>query len=309
MNTGVHLQFLTLNGSYSVEPRWGLQWKAAPKHQLSIGYGLHSQMSPMPLYFNVVQDSIGNKETPNTDLGFTRSHHAVLSYDWSLPNNMRFKAEVYYQYIFNALIDQDSSSWSGLNFAGFDTSTPDRMTNGGTGTNYGLEMTFEKFLTKGYYWLVTASLYESNYTASDGITRNTLFNGNYVLNTLGEYELQLFKNKNGKTSNFLLLDVKFTLAGGSRFTPIDQAASALAGEAIYIDEQAYSQQFEPYYRLDVRFAYKRIGKKITQEFVFDMQNVTNRQNPLFNQYNVQTNQLENVNQLGLFPMGLYRINF
>ncbi len=309
MNTGVHLQFLTLNSSYSIEPRWGLQWKVAEKHQLSLGYGLHSQMAPMATFFLVDEDTAGNEVQPNLDIDFTRSHHVVLGYDWSLPFNMRFKTEVYYQHLYNVLIDTASSSWSGLNYGGFNTSGPDKIVNGGTGTNYGAEITFEKFLSKGYYWLLTGSLYQSKYTASDGIERNTAFNGNYVVNVLGGYEWKMFKNRNHKTSNYLLFDIKFTIAGGSRYTPIDQPASALAGEAVYMEDQAYSKQFKPYYRLDVRIAWKRIGKRITQEFAFDLQNVTNKQNALYNRYNVQTNSLDPVYQLGLFPMGLYRINF
>jgi hypothetical protein len=309
MNTGLHGQYLTINNSYAVEPRWGLAWKVAEKHSLSMGYGLHSQMAPMAVYFNVDEDALGNKTTPNKNVDFVRSQHFVLGYDWSLLNNMRFKAETYYQHIYNAIVDADSSSYSALNFGGFNTDEPEKMTNKGTGNNYGLELTFEKFLTKGYYWLLTGSLYDSKYRASDGITRNTAFNGNYVLNALGGYELQLFKNREHKTSNYLLFDVKFTLAGGSRYTPIDEDASALAGEAVYRNDLAFSEQFKPYYRLDIRVGYKRIGRKVTQELAFDIQNVTNKKNPLNKAYDAKQNTLVNVNQLGLFPMLLYRINF
>ncbi|MGB0369276.1 MAG: TonB-dependent receptor, partial [Flavobacteriales bacterium] len=161
MNTGLHGQVLTLNGSYAVEPRWGLQWKVNPRHRLSVAYGLHSQMVALDKYFLVMEDSLGNTETPNKNLDFVRSHHVVLGYDWSLPFDMRIKVEAYYQYIYNAGIDRDSSSFSTLNIGSFSQEGPDNIINGGTGTNYGLELTFEKFLSKGYYWLLTASLYDS----------------------------------------------------------------------------------------------------------------------------------------------------
>jgi hypothetical protein len=309
MNTGLHGQVLTLNGTWSVEPRWGLSWKAAPKHTLSLAYGLHNQMAPIAIYFQVDEDSLGNKTMPNRNLDFTRSHHVVLGYDWSLPNSMRFRTELYYQYIFNAPIDMASSSYSTLNYGGFIAEGPQGLENGGTGMNYGAELTFEKFLTKGYYWLLSASLYESKYTASDGMERNTAFNGNYVVNALGGYELKIGKQQDWKTSNYLLFDLRFTIAGGSRYTPIDTDASALAGEAVYVNELAYSEQFEPYYRLDLRIGVKRIGKRITQEYVFDIQNVTNRQNPLYNIYDANENALVSINQMGLLPMYRYRIHF
>ncbi|MCB0756696.1 MAG: TonB-dependent receptor, partial [Flavobacteriales bacterium] len=93
MNTGLHAQVLTLNGSYTIEPRWGLRWAVNPRHKLSLAYGLHSQMVALDKYFLVMEDSIGNREMPNKNLDFVKSHHVVLGYDWSLPFDMRLKLE------------------------------------------------------------------------------------------------------------------------------------------------------------------------------------------------------------------------
>lgn len=333
MNTGLHAQVLTLNGSYAIEPRWGLQWKVNPRHRLSVAYGLHSQMVALDRYFLVLEDSTGSKEMPNKNLDFVKSHHVVLGYDWSLPFDMRIKLEAYYQYIYDAAIGRDSNSYSSLNVGSFTQDGPDNIVNGGTGTNYGLELTFEKFLTQGYYWLLTASLYDSKYTASDGIQRNTVFNGNYVVNVLGGYELRLnrkvpkerlpkptFTEKKLKrwtkkndlrkaTKHSLKFDVKFTIAGGSRYTPIDLTASAQAKKAVYVDNQAYSKQFEPYYRLDLGLTYRMSRPKLTQEFSASCQNVTDKANPLYNQYNPDKNRLENINQLGIYPLLQYKILF
>jgi hypothetical protein len=51
INAGLHSQFLTLNNSFSLEPRVGLKWKFAPSQSLSAGYGIHSQMQPTYIYF------------------------------------------------------------------------------------------------------------------------------------------------------------------------------------------------------------------------------------------------------------------
>ena len=61
MNTGLHGQVLTLNGSYAIEPRWGLQWKVNPRHKLSLAYGLHSQMVALDQYFLVMEDLLGKQ--------------------------------------------------------------------------------------------------------------------------------------------------------------------------------------------------------------------------------------------------------
>lgn len=115
------------------------------------------------------------------------------------------------------------------------------------------------------------------------------------------------RKKNSQLS--LKFDVKFTVAGGSRFTPIDLNASALAKQAIYMDEAAYSQQFEPYYRLDLGLTFRMSRGRVTQEFMASCQNVTDKQNPLYNQYDPDQNRLVNVNQLGIYPLLQYRVLF
>ena len=47
----------------------------------------------------------------------------------------------------------------------------------------------------------------------------------------------------------------------------------------------------------------------TQEFALDVQNVTNRTNPLYVAWNPDTGEEEFINQLGLFPVFLYRVEF
>jgi hypothetical protein len=53
----------------------------------------------------------------------------------------------------------------------------------------------ERFLDKGFYYLVTASVYDSRYKGGDDIERNTIFNGNYVANVLGGKEWVLWEEK------------------------------------------------------------------------------------------------------------------
>ena len=90
--------------------------------------------------------------------------------------------------------------------ARFNTELEDNLINKGTGTNYGLELTVEKFFSKGYYGLFTSSIFDSKYTGSDGVERNTAFNGKYVYNILTGKEWNVRAGKRNKTS----IDFKFT---------------------------------------------------------------------------------------------------
>lgn len=252
----------------------------------------------------------GTYTLPNTDLDFTKSHHFVLGYDLMMQRRMHFKAEAYYQHLYDAVVNQTPGTFSSLNAGGFDFYAPDSVENGGKGYNYGLDLTLEKFMDKGFYFLSTVSLYQSQYQGSDEVWRNTAFNGNYVLNLLGGKEFVIGKKKqNPDKRKTITFDGKVTYAGGQRYTPIDLQESILERETVYDTDNAYGDQFDPYFRADIRIGYKVSGKKVTQEMALDIQNVTNHQNPFGVQYNASTQEVETTYQLGLFPMVLYRITF
>ena len=102
------------------------------------------------------------------------------------------------------------------------------MDNKGTGENYGVEFTFEKFFSSSYYVMLTTTLYDSKYKGSDGVKRNTDFNGNYIFNILGGKEIELNKSK----TTVLTTAAKVTTSGGSRYTPADITASDAEGELV-----------------------------------------------------------------------------
>ena len=69
--------------------------------------------------------------------------------------------------------------------------------------------------------MYSASLFNSKYAGSDGVTHNTDFNGNYMMNLLGGLEYNVGKNK----KNILSFGTKFTNGGGKRYSPVNIAAS------------------------------------------------------------------------------------
>ncbi|MEM7656629.1 MAG: TonB-dependent receptor [Bacteroidota bacterium] len=303
LSTGLHFQSLTLNGSQALEPRLGLRYQQTPNRSFSLGVGLHNQMQPLPTYFLETPLDDGSILRTNESLDFTRSWQAVVGYDQLLAEDLRLKVEAYYQLIDQAAVTTDPSAFSLLN-AGADFGFPnvDSLTNAGTGRNMGVELTLEKFFSNGYYYLLTTSFFDSRYTGSDGVERNTAFNGNYVLNLLGGKEFTLGKH-------LLSIDLKGTLAGNRRFTPIDLEASRKAGETVYQDQQIFELQHPAYFRLDLKTTFRMNMGKVAQEYSLDLQNLTNQDNVFNQQYNRVTDQIETNFQIGLFPVVQYRILF
>lgn len=310
MNIGLNHQWLLLNNQQQIEPRVNVKYNVTPKSNLAFSYGLHSYMIPLNFYFTEEELQDGSYVKPNTDLDFIKSHHFVLGYSQALGKGYNLKIETYYQNIFSSVVGMPSSpTFSMINMASFDFGAPDSLQNGGSGYNYGLEFTLEKYLTKGFYMLATASLFNSKYSPEDGKEYDTKFNNRYVVNALGGKEWMLPNKEGGKFKNSIALDLKSTVAGGQRYTAIDLDASNQVGESVYELDKPYAKQFGNYFRLDARIAFRMSGKKYVQEWAFDVQNLTDESNALLQRYNAQTRSVDVSNQLGRFPMVQYRIQF
>ena len=308
-NSGAHYHHFFFNNTWALEPRAGLKWQLPGRQSLSAGFGLHSQTQPIFVYFTQRENlTTGALRMPNKNLKMTRSYHYVIGYDNLLLKNLRMKVEAYYQDIYGAGIEVGGTpnSFSLLNQgADFWFVVPDSVSNDGRGRNYGLEFTLEKFLSDNYFFLVTASLYDSKYKGSDNIWRNTAFNGHYVVNFVGGADVMFGKKKNWVFG----ANGKVTIAGGKRYTPIDPVLSAIAEEAVYVDSEAWSLQFKPYFRADLRVSIRWNLKKLSQELAIDISNIFNTKNVLFQIYDVDSNEIRPVNQLGFLPIAQYKIEF
>ncbi len=311
LTPGIHYQYLIFNKSSSLEPRVGLKWYLSPTHALSFGFGMHSQMIPSTVFYRQVQLADGSYVKTNEGLGFLRSNHFVMGYDWNISNYMRLKTEIYYQKITHVPVGITSNSdFSILNLgANFELWSPDTLKCTGTGDNYGLEFTLEHFIHNNLYFLLTTSLYESKYKGSDNIEHNTVFDGNYSVNLLAGKEF-VFKLKEGKKrQKSILVNLKTTYAGGQRYTPIDQEESILQHTKVYEKGQAFTRQFPPYSRTDLKISYKMNGRKYTVEWALEVTNIFNQKNVYTQYYNTKSGEIYYTYQLGRTIMPLYRITF
>lgn len=308
VNGGLHGQYLGISDKFALEPRLAMSWNFLPNQTLTLGYGLHNQMQPMPVFFYQEQVAPGVYQNLNRKLNFTRSNHFVLAYDRRFGTQWRLKAETYYQAIDHVPVQPISSSFSLLN-AGADFVFPEAgtLSNKGKGRNYGVELTLEKFFSKGYYALLTGSLFDSKYTGSDGIERNTAFNNKYILNVLIGKEFKFGKDKR----NAFTFDAKFATAGGKFFTPVDLAASQKANKEVLQDNIAFSERLPNYLKMNIKLGYRVNSKsrRMSQQFFVDLQNISNHKNLFVRRYNILNGQVNDVLQTGFFPDILYRVQF
>lgn len=303
LNAGIYSQALALNRHNSIEPRLNLRYALNEASAVTLGLGRHSQMQPLSVYFNRATTGDNPTET-NRNLDFTYSDQAVMGYERRLWANWRLKIESYYQAINNAPVEQIASSYSMLNTgASFSPTSRTNLINAGTGRNYGLDLTLERTYTNGYYFLGTASLFNSRYRGSDGIWRATAFANNYVANVLSGKEIRLGEK------NVLAIDLRVTWVGGKPYTPIDTVASRQQHAEVSNGNQAFTQRISPYFRTDLKLTYRHNTQRVMQEWFVDFQNVFNTRNVYTFQYDTRHNRLTTIYQTGFYPNVNWRIQF
>ena len=317
-NGGVHFLYLEQSNQFVAEPRAGLAYKAGEKTNLSIGYGMHSRMQPMYVYYYKFFDTTSNPGNPtlaehNNNIGMTKSQHLVASMDYIIDQFHRVKIEAFYQYLYQVPVESKGGTFSLINQgSGFTRFFPEELENTGVGQNYGIEITLERFFHKHYFFLANMSLYESVYKGKSDIEwRNTDFNGNYIINGLFGYEKAL--SSNGK--HIISAGSKITFAGGKRYSPVDTAATRANGiQVIFIQDERNTLQFPYYLRWDIKLGYKINGKNATHEISLDLLNVLGRKNLLTVVFandpdNPGTKVLRDQPQLGFLPLLYYKVDF
>ena len=162
------------------------------------------------------------------------------------------------------------------------------MVNGGKGLNYGVDITFEQFMTHGFYYMATASLFDSRYRTDTGEWYNTRFNRNFAVNLLAGKEWQLGK----KRQNMLNVSGRLTLQGGDRYSPIDVAASEQQQEAVYDQSRPYSEQLSPAFIAHMTVSYRINRRKVAHEIALKVLNITGYKDYYGHRYNYVTHKVE-----------------
>lgn len=306
---GVHAYYWNINArNWAVEPRFALNWNVHEHHRLSLGYGWHSKAQSADLLYAVEKQLDGSYTNVNRELGPTRSHHAVITYDWSISKFWAFKLNVYGQYNYDIAIERVPSSYAAMNYEeGLLELIKTNLTNGGEQFNYGAEASLERFFGKGFYGLLSASYQHSSYRASDNITRNSAYNVRFIGAILAGKEFKIGREKR----NAIYGDARFSVHEGTPTTPIDIDASRQAGATVLMDDQAFSRRFNWYNRLDVRLGmrFNHPTRRISHHIYLEVLNIAGARNDLARVYLAKQDRIITAKQFGFFPNFLYQIRF
>jgi hypothetical protein len=308
INSGLHATYFLLNQNFVLEPRFSAKWRMGNNAAVSYGFGLHSRIAPISLYFAKVKTPAGDITQPNLNLQLTRAMHHVLGYEIAPAKNLRIKAEIYYQYLYKVpVIDDTNSVYSILNtLNGIGDSA---YVNKGKGYNKGIELTLEKLFSQNYYVLVTGSLFDSKYKPANGKKYNTYFNTRYQANLLAGKD---FITGHAKQHIFSL-NVKAIVHGGFRYSPLRTGTNSNgSGYSWYPIEETYTGQAPQYVRFDAGFKFRKNNRRYSWILSLDVQNVANRENILSYEFRANSNNIvytETTDDLGIVPILNLKVEF
>lgn len=298
LSAGLHVTHYTLSSSGSLEPRLRLRYQTDERTSLALTYGLHSQTPDPSVLLYTARGGNGNSE-----LELIKSHHLGLTWERFLNTSEKIAFEIYYQNLYDVpVLANAGSTFSLLNhlpyipFGKFD--------NRGTGSNAGVEIGYHKYFDGGIFWEINGTYYNSQYVASDGVRRSTRWDGQYAVNVTGGKEFSL-----GENDKLLGINARAVVRGGFWDSPIEPMLSQNALRTIYNEPDAFSIRTDTYYKVDLRFYYKRNRKKYSSMVGLDLLNVTNAQAIAYYIWDPLTQQRDVVDQLGLIPNLSYRIEF
>jgi hypothetical protein len=225
-----------------------------------------------------------------------------MSYDWHISDLLHLKAEPYYQYLYDVPVSPDSP-FSIINHNVFYLDK--HLVNNGKGVNYGIDLTLEHYLSKGYYYMLTSSLFDSRYSGGDGIWRNTRFNRRFLINALGGKEWMTGKKK----QNIFGVSLRLTYQGGDHYTPLDEAASQTQKRPVLDDSRTMECQMKPAFISSFTINFKINRKKVSHEFAYKVINAGGYEEFQGYAYYFRTNESKMATGAVIVPNLSYKLEF
>jgi len=270
------------------------------------GAGLHSKCEALSIYYAGIPGPDGLRTLKNTSLELTRSVHWVTGIEISLPSDITLRLETYYQNLYNVpVVNKLNSRYSVLNIS---QGVPEnQLENSGRGRNKGVELTLEKAFTHNYYFLLTTSLFDSEYFSGDKVWHPTYYNNKYIINFLGGRDFYVGKKK----QNTVGINFKCISRGGYRYTPVDIGRSLEEKRVVTIGSESYSQSLPDFFRLDGGLSFRKNNLRNSWIVMVDIQNITDRANVFRKRFVYADGKITSyyINSLGIVPVFNFRIEF
>lgn len=269
-----------MNPLKTLSPRFSVSYAFNPKWNVSASAGSYYKLAPYT--------ALGYRDSSNTlvnkDLDYIQAIHYTVGTQFVPRSDFRFTFEVFYK----DYRQYPVSLTNGISMANIGTDFSavgnDTYTSIGKGRVYGVEAYVQQKLIKNLFYVVSATLYKSEFSGADGAFRPSTWDYGFIVSTTLGYKFK----KNWE------IGAKYRIAGGQPYTPFDVAQSTAtyltSGVGVYDYSQLNSERLPFFHQLDLRVDKKFNFKKTSLTLFVDFQNVFLYKTPYLPRFTFQRNE-------------------
>jgi len=168
-----------------------------------------------------------------------------------------------------------------------------------------VDFTLERFLDKGWYYLLTALVFDSRYKGGDGIWRNTRYNQGLIANALFGREWS-FGKEGSKT---LQASVRYTFMGGARMNPVLEGESIVNERIVEDFYRAFSQQAPARNLVHLALNYSANHRTLKGTWSLQVLNALGDSEYFGKRYNFRDGRLDEDREVLIIPNLSYKVEF
>lgn len=257
------------NLAKTISPRLSASYNLSKALSLNFYTGIYYQL---PAYTVLGYRPFTGGPLLNQQVDFIRSNQIALGLEYNTPQNTHFTVESFYkmysQYPIVHIFNNDIPLANlGANYG----VVGNNLVTGTTkGRSYGIEFLAQQRLNKGFYGIMSVTLFNSEFQDKNQNYVQSSWNSRYIVSITGGKLLP----KNWE------IGFKFRLSGGSPYTPYDMAASSLKTNFIIYPQgipdfnQLNQDLLANFYQIDFRIDKKYSLHRFSFNWYIDIQNLT-----------------------------------
>ncbi len=260
---GLRQDYFKFINKSTLTPRLGASYKVNDNLRFDASYGKFSQFPP---YYKIFLSPQNKALLPS------EAEHYILGIDYLVTKDLQIKLEVYYKNMKNLSVQ--------LN----DTSVYYKST--GTGSSKGVELTITQKMTDNFYLL-------ANYTLSQSIRKDSIGGNIYQFIYDARHTFNIIATYN--YSKWWEFSIISRFASGFPYTPYNISTRKEIGNIWTCQLGAKNSERLPnYFRLDLRIDRKFVYKNWNLCPYLEIWNVTNNNNIMAYDYNIDFTQKEEI---------------
>lgn len=251
------------NALRTISPRISFSYILNDKWNISGSVGSYYKI---PAYTMLgFRDSIGG--LVNKKLTYMNAIHYTLGAEFVPRNDLRLTIEAFVK----NYRDYPVSLTTGVSYANIGTDFSavgsDSYSSVGKGRVYGVEAYMQQKLVKRMFFVMSATLFKSEFSGLDKRFRPSTWDYGFVVASTFGY----------KFGNNWDLGLKYRIAGGQPYTPFDMAVSKAmyltTGKGVSDYSQLNTQRLSAFKQLDARIDKKLNLKNVSLDLFLDFQNI------------------------------------